>query len=605
MTAITTAQAGNWSNPATWTGGVVPGDGNTVTLNHSVTVDVPVIVGTSPATAGTAAIAWGTANVVLTINANLTLRGDIIPKDDFTLHDLVVQGAGTTVTFDATQAAAPSTTNYCCRLWNDNVGWRWKANGTLSQPCVIQSAAGAGNGRFDPNGHVGYRINCAYTHFIRIGDATNLGFSVYLGGGSGPEFTLANCVIDTCGTFQAKNGTTTSILSITNCVFKNGLNTGGNGDLQTGLLETATSPGTIDNTYFAGNVEAPFGAMALTNTVFAGALISDSDSACTTCQYNLIAVDAAVLCPGTVDHCYVIDLNSANSNPQGLKPNAFNHNITYTIFESTYPTFGAGDLIINGNGSAFSYGVNNCILLPAASDGTSPGKLCSLIAAASQSHFSINHNTVVANWPTGSSSESGVVQYGESGGGAAGEVTSLKSNLVWSSVVATGRAAVLTRLTGTLQNEVAAANADYNATWNGANDGTDPTGYVSGSAGSIFSSGTAGVHDKVLTSDPFVDKTRNFAKWGASIGGAGTVADTLALLRKRLDWTDGAYNANNGATIQALVAWVSAGFQVTAASLKNAGHDGVTIGAMPFAATGIIPALMILGFNPFNRGGLL
>lgn len=578
MTAITTAAAGNWSAPGTWTGGVVPGNGDTVTLNHNVTVDVATIVGSSPATGGTPAIAWGTANVVLTINANLTLRGDIVPKDDFTLHDLVIQAAGVTVTFDATQAAAPSTTNYRCLLWNDNVDWRWKFNGTAAQPCVLQSAAGAGVGFFYNNAHSGGpRINAAYTHFLRIGDAANQATTIFFGGAA-PEFTLDHCVVDTCGTFQAKNGGSTSLLSVTNTVFKNGV--GGNGDMQTGIIESATTPGLIDNCYFAGFIEGAWGAMKLTNNVFKGVFIADADSASAAFQYNLVSIKGAVGCPGTVDHCYMLDFDNTDANPQGLKPAGFNHDITFCLFESSYPTQAAGDLIINGNGSAFTYNVKNNILIPNA-DGTSPGKLCSLIAAASASHFVVEHNTVVSNWSTGN--ESGVIQYGESGGGAVGEVTSLKSNLAWSSV-AGNNAVQIGRLQGTQQDEVTAANTGYNATWNGANGGTDPVGYISATAGSIFSAVGAGAHDIVLSANPFVDSTRNFSKWGASLGGAGTNADTLDMLRKRLDWTDVGYAPSNGATVSALVAWVSDGFKVTARSLYNAGHDGVTIGAMPFKA---------------------
>jgi hypothetical protein len=43
--ARTTAQAGNWSDTATWTGGVVPDANDTVTISHDVTVDENTTIG--------------------------------------------------------------------------------------------------------------------------------------------------------------------------------------------------------------------------------------------------------------------------------------------------------------------------------------------------------------------------------------------------------------------------------------------------------------------------------------------------------------------------------------------------------------------------------
>lgn len=46
MATITTAQAGNWSDTTTWTGGVLPGSSDTAALNHVVTLDQDINVTT-------------------------------------------------------------------------------------------------------------------------------------------------------------------------------------------------------------------------------------------------------------------------------------------------------------------------------------------------------------------------------------------------------------------------------------------------------------------------------------------------------------------------------------------------------------------------------
>lgn len=76
MAAITTAAAGNWSATGTWNGGVVPGNGDTVTLNHAVTVDVDTIIGHSPGEADTVKAIRMTLAGPLTLAAGvkLTLR---------------------------------------------------------------------------------------------------------------------------------------------------------------------------------------------------------------------------------------------------------------------------------------------------------------------------------------------------------------------------------------------------------------------------------------------------------------------------------------------------------------------------------------------------
>jgi hypothetical protein len=78
MSAITSAGSGNWSATATWTGGAVPGEGDTATIasGHTVTVDQNIVIG---ADSGTALTITGTLDVPYNIASDytLTLKGNI------------------------------------------------------------------------------------------------------------------------------------------------------------------------------------------------------------------------------------------------------------------------------------------------------------------------------------------------------------------------------------------------------------------------------------------------------------------------------------------------------------------------------------------------
>src|SRR5437879_3120032 len=148
MAAITTAAAGNWSATGTWTGGVIPGNGDTITLNHAVTCDTSRTVGISPAVGGTAAV---TANAVLTIaaGARLTCRGDFLRN---AAAGQLLVAAGGAFRFDASQAGTPSTALYVCRETASGFGGTvLVTQGTVGARCTVDSdnTNGGANGRFD------------------------------------------------------------------------------------------------------------------------------------------------------------------------------------------------------------------------------------------------------------------------------------------------------------------------------------------------------------------------------------------------------------------------------------------------------------------------
>ena len=72
--AITTNAAGNWSVGGTWIGGVPPGAGDTAILNHDVTIDSSITIGSG---AGAAAITINGVKCTQAAGTTITLTGHV------------------------------------------------------------------------------------------------------------------------------------------------------------------------------------------------------------------------------------------------------------------------------------------------------------------------------------------------------------------------------------------------------------------------------------------------------------------------------------------------------------------------------------------------
>jgi hypothetical protein len=164
----------------------------------------------------------------------------------------------------------------------------------------------------------------------------------------------------------------------------------------------------------------------------------------------------------------------------------------------------------------------------------------------------------------------------------------MKSNLTYSET-ATSVALIARLAASTLQDAVSASNITNNAL-NNAFTGTGGfAGFDDGSGGgSMFSTGTPNASGVTITTSPFVNQWRRTSAWGGQKGGVASNSGARDLMRRRMDWSDVSYNPNNGATPSDLINWVKAGWHVTGsqgALLASAGHDGQTIGALPFDPT--------------------
>ena len=576
MTAITTAAAGNWSASGTWTGGIVPGNGDTVTLNHNVTVDVDTTVGTSPAeNSGTYAITWGAATKKLTLASGVTfkVRGDCLGQGNTTKNDLVYMNPGSTWEFDASAAASPSTQNYRFIFGTAaNQYGVFRARGSSGSRCTIRSNASGGNAFFTRNAFApcGW-LHAEYTDFVRIGDATNPLLDYYLGNTSNAEMTLTNCTLDACGVVTSASApTTNATIAITNTSFKNSAGT--NPLVLPGFTNAGTK--TITGCVFDKVVAFGQGAWTVQNNLFMDAYTSTAGTKWGTTSGNFVRKTSqpTVNVYGDLTNEFWYK-DGAITNPHLLTYGVTSSlTIDGCIFSHSNAN-GTGDAMQPGAPSgARTYTVKNCILLADDDSEVQPGKLQ---GAGGNANVTIvnEHNTYIST----NAGETGC-GHGETYAGYDG-IVSIKSCLAWSPN--SGEASIGIREAGSVQQSDA-TKWDYNAVWN-PRTGTDGSGYNSISAGTIFSAGAPGANDVAISADPFVDRTRNLPTWDATLGGPGTAANALAELAKRND----ASGYDSHYSIAALVTWIKDGFAVTDASLENAGHDGATIGAGAYVAAGV------------------
>jgi hypothetical protein len=188
----------------------------------------------------------------------------------------------------------------------------------------------------------------------------------------------------------------------------------------------------------------------------------------------------------------------------------------------------------------------------------------------------------------------------------AGGLRSFRANLVWRLPAFAAGAALLAvnpneaNCTGTPQDQISVAGADYNYSFNAA------AGACAGQSGSGYElnlSAAAGAHDvrqsgATNAAGPnFADPYRNFLGWAKQNGSTGQIpqiyADALAQIKTMNDFT----GATATYTIDRLMAWVRAGYTPQNPQLnftypgdtnavRNAGAVAGSFGGLPAAVLG-------------------
>src|SRR5262245_1468547 len=608
MAIITSAANGNWSATATWTGGVVPGDGDYATVTHQVVIDRDI------GTVGGGGIKRITINGV---TAQITLNNSAARTIIFGSTGVNAIGSGTsgnpgtdasvdyygflvalgTLNLTAT-AANPCTITttaagryfYLCHRYNDT------ASNTLNGAILILRYCKLINCGQNVSTFEGLNWGMNRQNASKIQGSLDVQFC---------EFTdlyqivvsTINEVDDNRQLFKFASNTITGVRAL------HTFSITASSQIIGWIIEDNTELAPV---YTAGHTGRFFSVsrMPITFTFRRNALLCN-----TTVQKGLF--DCASLDAGT---SMLLEGNllrgqskPVNNGAPGLKPG---HNGVVTmaknIIEDMYQAVNGPQLttpgVLNctenyftnykeaqlGQGTILYYGCLGTLTNNVLVYNDTANNACMLaFFIRTQTSVTFDKNTLygLKGDMTGTNYVIGV-EFGETIGDAAHD-NKCRSNLIWrcdQGIRCTDDATMAPDvapqpLAGVHHNDVYDCMRPYRTM-------TDVTGDVPQTSKPGFTNGTdihpnQAVYGDLAVDQQFVDPTRRLAGYDAYAGGPGTVAHLFDEVAKR-NGLRGAFNP--AFVIETIRLWLFAGFRPTNEALRGKAHDGGDIGAVPLAA---------------------
>jgi len=560
MAARTSAANGNWGDTGTWTGGVVPGDGDTVIISHNVTLTGNVTVGAGGATGSTAAIDFGavTGKTLAIGSFRLICKGDIKGTASYNGTNTITGGAGGRLTFLPPSGQQYGFIGVAASGLEVNLTGSVGSLFTIDTDLTSSGLASVTDASTAFNKYIAFNLD--YVQVTDCGTASAFGIDSRVIGSHNQSikhttFTHASCRMqgvagNSTGAFTFEDNIASSSVNVIS-----GVTRAFEFDFFSGMAASSIARNSLDGEVFFADFIA--GVVCSGNYLAGGCGFSNTStwSSKTNFVNNVVlASETNMSGPHTGNYFY----NEASDNPHfifGGRNSAANlvENAIFEAIGNIGVVTDSGDCVLLLN---FDAAIRGCISLPTygySGAHRGAGKIITM-SGTYTGKATLEHNTCFHG-----------AAYSETGDNAAGDLVSFKSNLIWYDSAGEWKIGRV----GTGPTDLGdPADIDYNAGWN-----TSAT--QNGYEGDW--SVTPGANDVSLSADPFFDKTRCLATWAAMKGQATTAAAAKALLA-----------ANPALITEAdtgLLAWVRAGFRVTAPTLENAGHDGETIGAMGYVAS--------------------
>lgn len=437
MASFTGKASGSWqsSGQTTWNEAGVPGNGDTVVTGaHDITLDADTIIGASVA-----------ATLALTVSAGGSFTNNgfaFTPRGNITAAGNITFNAGSSLIWDSTQTASPTTTRFNLKITSASAALITRGASGNRVTITSDTTGGSLAGYFEnPSTTNGNGLDCQYTTFSKIGDASQV--NQFVG-----KSVLSNVIFDNCGRYDSSSSNigaaidvdwsdvnftnTPAVASTVGVRIQTTASTTGLRRLRKvrfdkqAWFNISVTNWDVDGVYTTEFLRwgEPSGTSGGSNVTLKNIFSAASPS---TAQMNANFT-------GSIDGMYSLMPAASLRHSIDIEPvTAGTLEVKNCVLESLGTADSAPDLVVNNeitSPQALTLDVHNNVILPT-SDGEASGSVCNIARNARNITVKVDHNTFVA----GKSAVQGGASIIEGSTalsiGRPGLISSCRSNICW------------------------------------------------------------------------------------------------------------------------------------------------------------------------------